>query len=255
MRSQFLRAHAYSVRKIQGVLDEADRNVEATGHIKNPKTAIWILGTRAEVDLAVNEYMRKLSSIDTGKIKYKRKKRKDHRCLTAGVVSWPISIQQFIDDIEKQEENKKEILAWRDKTMDWLKNQYNESLKGVCMHIDESHFHIHFFVVGDAQRIHPGLRAELVDNIRIADPKRRFVAHKKGLTLWLDDYHAAVGKLFSLSRKENSKPSWRILDRRIRETLIKLDEVIAKKHDLEIKEQRDLLWDMSQKEMRGEMNF
>ena len=51
MKAQFLRVHAYSKRKIQGVLDEADRQEHAVAHIKNPKKAVWSLGSRDQIDL------------------------------------------------------------------------------------------------------------------------------------------------------------------------------------------------------------
>ena len=120
---------------------------------------------------------------------------------------------------------------------------------------DESHVHIHYFAVGDAQRIHPGLRAELVNNIRIENPQERFAAHKNGLRAWLDDYYLSVCKSFGMIRNSGARPAWRIKDRRIRATIIELDKIIAEHRDLEIQSKRDELWDMSQKYAREEMRY
>lgn len=255
MDSQFLRAHAYSTRKIKGVLDEADRQEHAVAHIENPKEAVWCIGSRDQIDLAIRSYMLLPTVVRNEGKTYLRKKRKDHRCLTAGVSSWPLSVADFLTDINKRKENIDAIQRWRDETLKWLDSQFGENLKGACIHKDESHIHIHFFVVGDAQRIHPGLRAELVDDVRIENPQNRYSAHKNGLRAWLDDYYLSVSKSFGMNRKSGAKPAWRIKDRRIRATIIELDKIIAKHNDLEILNKRNELWDISQKYEREEMRY
>lgn len=255
MSSQFLRAKPYSIKKIKGVLDEADRQPNAISHIEKPLKVEWYLGSRDEVDLAVRNYMLLPTIVQQNSGKYQRAKRKDHRCLTAGVSSWPVSIAQFISDESQKKERFIAFRKWRDETLKWLAKQFGDNLKGICLHYDESHLHIHFFVVGDAQRIHPGLRAELVDNVRIENPPDRYAAHKKGLKAWLDDYHLSVCKPLGLARNLNSKPVWRVKDRRIRAMLIELDKIIAEFKDEEIQRSRDELWDASQKSMHEKMRF
>lgn len=253
MSAQFLRVHAYSRKKIKGVLDEADREEHAVSHIANPKKAVWFRGSRNEIELAIESYLQLPEKVrNRGKI-YTRKRKHTHRCLAAGVSSWPMSINDL--KMENRRSNYEIVLRWINETLKWLSIQFEANLKGACMHVDESHIHIHFFVVGDAQRIHPGLRAELVNDIRIENPRERYSAHKDGLRNWLDDYYLSVSKNFGMSRKSKSKPAWRIKDRRVRATIVELDKIIAEHKDVEMQIKRDELWDMAEKYAREEMRF
>lgn len=252
-KAQFARAHAYSTNTLAAVLSEADREEGFTSHIAVVKPPVWRWGSKQAIESAIEKYMSEAAPVrlKSGKLAY-RKRRKDHRCLTAGVISWP---DQTSDFRSSNPILRMKFHGWLEKTQRWLDDQYGEKLIGVCVHTDESHPHIHFFIVGDAQRLHPGLRAELVNDIRIADPKTRMAAHASGLKAWLDDYQESVGQHFGMERTLNARPAWRIKDRSTRAKLFEIDKQLKQLPNADIQDQRNAVWDEEEKTDRPEMKF
>lgn len=239
MGTQFARVESYSATSkttIGGVLDEATRVPEACPHVEHPEPPTWVLGSRAEVEAAVEAHMNSGSTVrkKDGTVAT-RKRRADHRALVAGVLSHPLpmndlrgfdklGLKQKLDAIARADA----VRRWRDDAVRWLKQQFGSRLIGVVEHRDESHPHLHFFVVGDAQRLHPGLRAELVNGVRSDDASARRTAHRAALKAWLDDYHQAVGQRHGMERGDgSSRPIWRIKDRSARARLHDLAQQIA----------------------------
>lgn len=257
-RSVFIRAHAYSAPKVEGVLDEASRShEEVSKHVPHPKPPQWLVGDRLGVQAAIDEYMEKGAAVQLkdGTTAYRRR-RSDARCLVAGVASWPDPIEGV-----RGPEKVAEVRAWAKDTVDWLQREYGNAFRGAVMHIDESHPHLHFFVVGDAQRLHPGLRAELVDDKRIEEPKERMQAHKGGLSEWITRYATDVCERFGLVRPEgSSRPAWRITDRSVRAELHSMDKRLAELEAQGIdvtaeREKRDAFWDQQPKAGRHKLRF
>lgn len=251
-KAQFARVQVYTPKTLGEILDEADRQEGSISHIEAPKPPKWLSGSREAVLQAVDKYMAQPVTVRLKKGKTAtRKRRSDHRCLTAGVLSWPDSMVHLdhapLDKIKANQ--------WIQKTNEWLKVQYGENLVAVCLHTDESHPHLHFFVVGDAQRLHPGMKAELVNDIRPTDNKARMIAHKAGLKSWLDDYHESVNQHFELERTLNARPAWRIKDRSIREKLFQIDKQLKERPDIDIQAQRNAIWDDSEKTERPDMKY
>ena len=231
-KHSFLRAHAYSAPNVAGILDEATRQPHACKHIERPSPPRWLVGDRARVDGAVTAHMSTSSAVKrkNGDVFY-RKRHPQHRCLVAGVASHPIELawlralrqSNAAAAMAKFLEYKK----WRTETIAWLVQQFGTNLVGVVEHSDESHLHIHYFVVGDAQRLHPGLRAELVDDCRIAARKARCEAYSSGMAAWLDLYHEQVGERNGMIRGDgSSRPIWRIKDRSVRTEIANLQAAI-----------------------------
>ena len=265
---QILRAQAYSAAKVSGVLDEATRKPEASKHVANPKPPKWLVGSRERVDAAVDEYQAKgmqLVHMADGTV-HQRKRRKDARCLVAGIASHPLAMEEL------NRSNADGVTDWIKDTVIWLKAQFGKQLKGCVVHFDESHPHLHYFVVGDAQRLHPGLKNEVKGKTRIGDPKARMLAHKEGLKAFLNDYHAKVGSKHGMVRSLGSKPAWRIRDRGIRQQIFDLDKrivalesnsekeiVLRTPSELEaiasVKSIRDRMWDEQRKINRPEMRY
>jgi hypothetical protein len=251
-KAQFARVHTYTPKTLGGILAEADRQEGATSHIEAPKPPKWITGSRDAVIHAVDKYMAQPATVRLKNGQFAtRKRRSDHRCMIAGVLSWPDSIA----DLNHAPLDKIRANQWIEKSCAWLKQQYGEDLIAVCLHTDESHPHLHFFVVGDAQRIHPGMRAELVDDSRMTDNKARMVAHKAGLKSWLNDYHESVNQHFGLERTLNARPAWRIKDRGTREKLFEIDKQLKARPDIDIQAQRNAIWDDSEKTERPDMKY
>ena len=187
---QILRVQAYGVGKVSGILDEATRVPDASKHVTAPKPPKWLWGSRDAVDGAVEAHQSQdmqLVHMADGTV-HKRKRRKDARCMVAGVASHPLSM------MELNQANANGVQAWVKDTLKWLKTRFGKNLKGCLLHLDESHPHLHFFVVGDAQRLHPGMKNEVQGKTRISDSDARMAAHKEGLKAFLDDYHAEVGQ-------------------------------------------------------------
>lgn len=219
---QILRAQAYSTGKVSGVLDEASRVPEASTHVADPQPPQWLLGSREIVEAAVVEHQQEVLQIvqmADGTVRH-RKRRKDARCLVAGIASHPLAMSAMNNS------NAEGVKSWVNDTLSWLKTQFGKHLKGCVLHLDESHPHLHYFVVGDAQRLHPGMRGEVKGKTRIADPVIRMEAHKQGLRSFLDDYHTNVGVRHGLARSLGSKPAWRVLDRGVRQQIFDMDKRI-----------------------------
>lgn len=89
--------------------------------------------------------------------------RKDALCLVAGVVSAP-------HDIEPEGWEK-----FRSDSIDWLKKKYGDALESVIEHTDESHPHLHFYVVPK-----PGQRFESIHQGRAAANAKKGQGGKKG---------------------------------------------------------------------------
>jgi hypothetical protein len=219
--SQVIRAQSYSVSKIQGILDEATRLEEACKHVEDPKPPTWWVGGREVIEQAVTDYMQTKQQVHMpdGTIR-ERKQNKDARCMVAGFASYPMPMSKMNKD------NAADVKKWAEDTVEFLKKKFGKKLKGVCLHFDEGYPHLHYFVVGNAQRLHPGLKAEVVGVTRIADPIKRGEAYRAGLKTFLDDYHAEVGAKHGLARSLGKKPAWRVKDRAVKSKLFEVDKKI-----------------------------
>jgi hypothetical protein len=252
---QFARCHVYQGSKIGDVLGEADRHPDFISHVQHPERPTWLIGSPIRVKEAISLYMSTPANVKArdGTLG-QRKRRVDHRCLVAGIVTWPDLVDTFRArdyPLDRMETFKK----WQRETLTWLRKQFSEKLIAACTHFDESHPHIHFFVVGDAQRLHPGMKNELLNGNRLTDNAERIEKHKAGLRAWLDDFHVHVGGPCGLQRSLGSRPTWRIKDRGTRSKLLEIDKALAERSDSEIQAQRDELWDSEVKTHRPRMIF
>lgn len=131
---------------IDSVSAEADRLEGNFYHVPNPKKPIVLFGVGAKeaADFARNWAE---NSKDTSG----RKLRKDGLCLLAGVVSYKNDGENWA--------------KFRDDSIIWLKKTYGDRLKSVIEHTDETHPHVHFYVVPRAgerfESIHAGRAASL----------------------------------------------------------------------------------------------
>jgi hypothetical protein len=185
---------------------------------------------------------------------FDRKRRYDHRCLVAGTVSWPDTIEMCASS-DYASAKYRALKKWFEKTLKWLQDQFSENLIAMCAHKDESHPHIHFFVVGDAQRLHPGMKNELVNDVRRTVSTERIAMHKEGLKAWLDDFHACVGGPCGLERSLGSRPVWRIADRGARLKLLNIEKALLERPDELLQEEAGEVWDELQKKARPRMVF
>jgi hypothetical protein len=226
-----------------------------------------MLGRRKDVEDAIDDFQKNTKQTVTMKdgTVHERKQRGDGRCLVAGFCSNPMLTSDM-----KTKEDAEKIKAWLEASIEFLKEKYGKKLKGVCLHLDESHPHLHFFVVGNAQRLHVGLAAELVNNKRIEDPQTRMDAYKQGCKDFLDAYSEQVGIKHGMERKLDAKPAWRIKDRGLRSQVFELDKRISALEirvdanpdsggngsDIDdLKQERNNIYDSAEKNPRQKLKF
>ncbi len=179
-----------------------------------------------------------------------RKRRMDHRSLVAGVLSHPLPMNDLREALKRSPREffklSDQVERWRDESIAWLKEQWGNKLVAVAEHHDESHPHLHFFVAGDAQRLHPGLRAELSEGgtrADKADATQRREAHKAGLRAWLDDYHRQVTQRHGMERGDgSSRPVWRLANRQMRSKLHEFEQRIKAIEDAQERAKLQAEW-------------
>ncbi|MDK4738064.1 hypothetical protein PH547_04190 [Rhizobium sp. CNPSo 3464] len=146
-------------------------------------------------------------SVEGGKA---RKIRQDQKTLHTVIASHPYMMTEIRDDPAKRAE----AAEWEKRTIDWLRSLYANDLKSVIRHEDESHFHIHAYIVPTsdpelkALRYHPGVVAKRAamaagpadgENTK-ALHKQADAAYKGAMRIWQDSYHEAVGIPCGLAR-------------------------------------------------------
>jgi hypothetical protein len=122
-------------------------------------------------------------------------------------------------------------------------------------HLDESHPHVHFFCVGDARQLHPGLRAEYIDGIRIDSGRERSARYRAAMSQFLDDYHAEVGAPVGLSRRTSDKPKQRIKDRQTALRVLELEERLKDRGDPDLYDELQHITAEVPKYNRPDMRF
>jgi len=109
--------------------------------------------------------------------------------MACGVVSWP-------------RERMDEWPAYRDATVDALKDRYGDRLRSVVEHLDERHPHVHFYVVprpGESfGAVHEGYAASR--EARKTPENKIRTAYQDAMKRWQDWLHAATGVRFGLER-------------------------------------------------------
>ena len=211
MAAQFIRIEAFSAKEVYRISAEANREDGFCSHVEKPKPPKWLVGCVEDVKIAVDDYMDTLTPITyrSGK-KSTRKRRSDHRCLLGGVTSWPVPVKDFG---EQNSTEKKRFQDWVWASKSWLETRFGENLKGIVVHGDEGYFHLHFFVVGDANQHHPGLAAEFVDGVRLSSRSEKGIRYVSAMQTFLDEAHEAVGSKYGLDRSLGGNSLPRIKDR------------------------------------------
>ena len=143
---------------VKYIVDEATREKDSIPHVDNPLPPILHYGKPLDQLEATCEAWANTMTDSRG-----HKLRKDALCLAAGIVSAPHDIAA--DDWEK----------FRSDSIDWLKEKYGDALESVIEHTDESHPHLHFYVVPK-----PGQRFESIHQGRAAAAMEKGQGGKKG---------------------------------------------------------------------------
>ncbi|WP_412064673.1 plasmid recombination protein [Rhizobium sp. SYY.PMSO] len=215
MGFQFIHLESYSRkadskgRSTDFIFSEASRKPEASIHVQSPVPPIVVFGVGVEEVQAMHDVAADAATINIegGKV---RKIRKDQKTLHTVVASHPYTMAEVRDELEKR----REAEEWEKRTVDWLRSQYGVDLKSVVRHEDESHFHLHAYIVPTddpemkALRHHPGTTAKRA--MMAAGPaegedakalhKRADAAYKQSMRAWQDSYYESVGIPCGLAR-------------------------------------------------------
>ncbi len=196
-------------RSTSFVLAEARRDPAASVHVANPAPPVVVFGVGvAEVE-ALHDAAAEAART-TPKKGTPRKLRQDHKTLHTVIASHPYTMEEVRADPAKRAE----VEVWEKRTIGWLRSQYGDDLKSVVRHEDESHYHIHAYVVATddpemrALRHHPGVVAKRA--AMAAGPsdgedskslsKRADREYKAAMRAWQDSYHETVGVPCGLAR-------------------------------------------------------
>lgn len=215
MGYQFIHLESFS-RKGDGkgrstsfVLAEARRDPAASVHVAHPEPPVVVFGTGvAEVEALHDAAAEAARTVP--KAGPPRKLRQDHKTLHTVIASHPYTMEEVRSDPAKRAEAE----AWERRTVAWLRSQYGDDLKSVVRHEDESHYHIHAYVVPTddpemrALCHHPGVVAKRAamavapgdGEDAKALSKRGDAAYKSAMRTWQDSYHEVVGVPCGLAR-------------------------------------------------------
>ncbi|WP_105415218.1 hypothetical protein [Neorhizobium sp. T25_27] len=191
------------------IFAEASRKPDASVHVSNPSPPVLVHGVGVEAvqemhDLAVTSAT---VEVKGGK---SRKIRQDQKTVHTVVASHPYTM----DEIRADPAKRREAEEWERRTVAWLRDQYGDDLKSVIRHEDESHWHIHAYILPlsdpalKAARYHPGMTAKraVMDAGPIAGEdqkalgKRADAQYKTAMRQWQDSYHEAVAIPSGLTR-------------------------------------------------------
>ncbi|TAU97277.1 hypothetical protein ELI38_15500 [Rhizobium leguminosarum] len=191
------------------IFAEASRKPEACVHVSAPTSPIIVYGVGVEAVQELHD-----SAVISAAVEVKgsksRKIRQDQKTVHTVVASHPYTMEEIRADPTKR----REAEEWERRTVAWLRDQYGDDLKSVIRHEDESHWHIHAYILPlsdpglKAARYHPGMTAKraVMDAGPIAGEnqkalgKRADAQYKTAMRQWQDSYHEAVAIPSGLTR-------------------------------------------------------
>lgn len=180
---------------VADVLKEANREAGHHPHVQHPQHPALVFGLDIPALEALHDSMasQAKSTMKNGK---SRAVRTTQATLLAGVLSHPGSVEGWSQEA---------VQDWQKKSIEWLKGRYGEQLKTVVRHDDESHPHLHFYVVPSgsemkANNLHDGAKAKAdylaTSEAKTLDPKTANKngdrAYRDAMRAFQDDYFAKV---------------------------------------------------------------
>lgn len=207
-------------QSVDQIIAEATRNPEFSTHVKSPAPPRVLHGTLATFAAVHAAHVAKRSTtviMADGSTK-SRAIRTDRHTMASIVMSYPVPRSAIVTD-----EAKAKLAAWEKRNLEWLQEKYGDQLRVVLAHDDEPQPHLHAWLLpddpgADATTLHPGkvakkeveakAKADGVENREAVKLGNR--ALKAAMTVWQDEYHAAVGVPEGLTR---SGPKRRRLSR------------------------------------------
>ncbi len=249
MAFQFVRVELFSRKGKEGrgtgfVFDEVARVPSASIHVQEPGTPIVVHGMAPDAlrELHDERAAEARTEVKGGKV---RAIRQDQNTLAGIVLSYPVTM----DEYRAKPEVVTRVLDWERRSIAWLRGQFGDRLVSVVRHEDESHPHLHAYVLPDdpamtAAHLHPGFRAKAAAKAAGAQPeeddkalsRRADAAYKSAMRAWLDDYHAKVAQPCGMTRlgpgkRRLTREQWHAEKRQaeaLRDTLAKAEALRTK---------------------------
>ncbi len=214
MSFQFVHLESYARkpdskgRSVGFILAEALRDPGASIHVQSPATPVVLYGASLEQveylhDTAVD------AARTTPKVGKPRKVRVDQHTLLTVVASHPHTVEEVRADPRKLAE----VTSWEEMTIAWLRRLYDTALVSVVRHEDESHWHLHAYVLPQtsdmkAAALHPGQMAKAEVMATGPNPeedsktlnRRGDKAYREAMRGWQDSYFESVGVHCGLTR-------------------------------------------------------
>lgn len=230
---QFIRFQTFSQKSNKGgqsvgqVIDEVERVEQFSQHIEAPEPPNQIYGISPREVLALHDTMLERAktkvTLKDGRT-VERGIRKDRHTLLGCVASHPYT-SRMVKDLP---DARAEYEDWRRRTVEWLKELYGDKLKCVVEHLDETHPHIHAYILPDddpdcsARALNPAYvakeRAEAEakaagDENQLA-VKKGNDAYKAAARAVQDNYAEQVGQFCAMTRTgpkraRLSRPQWK----------------------------------------------
>ncbi|MGO7182938.1 plasmid recombination protein [Rhizobium brockwellii] len=212
MAYQFARIELYSRKGKEGrgtdyIFDEVARRPEASLHVSKPLSPTVVFGESIDRLRAIHdESAASARTTVNGKLKAIRK---DQNTLATIIISHPITVDECKGDQALQAD----VSFWQRRSVAWLKSRYGDELISIVLHMDESHPHLHAYLIPSddqmrAAKLHPGHAAK--NGVKTAGPapgedektlrKRADRAYVQAMRDWLDDFHLEVATPCGLTR-------------------------------------------------------
>ncbi|MCZ7850362.1 plasmid recombination protein [Agrobacterium salinitolerans] len=212
MGYQFVRLELFSRKGKAGrgtdfVFDEVSRRPQASLHVREPKTPDVVFGMEIDDLRALHDERASLAKVT---VKDKAKAiRKDQNTLGTVIISHPATMEEFHSNPAIQ----RDVVDWERRSIQWLKSLYGDELVTVVRHLDESHPHLHAYLVPKdsemrAVKFHPGFLAK--NGVKAAGPahgeddktlgKRADRAYIEAMRDLQNDFHEKVAIPSGLTR-------------------------------------------------------
>ena len=242
-------------RSVNWVLAEAAREPGTCPHVATPTPPELVHG------IALSE-VRRLhdEACSTAKVTLSngrlRAISKDQKSLLTVVTSHPA----LMESVRSDPTVAAEVRAWEKRSVTWLQERYGTALLSVIRHSDESHAHLHAYILPadlKAAALHPGTAAKRA--VTSANPtdgedgkslnRRGDQAYRAAMREWQDSYWQAVGLPSGLARlgpgrRRLTRAEWQaertaatatksaldraaVIDRKSREQITKLKAAIT----------------------------
>jgi hypothetical protein len=214
---QFARIELYSRSGKDGrttdyIFDEVTRVPAASVHVPSPKPPEVVYGLDPDAVRVLHDERATVAKTSrtgkSGKVSMKAI-RKDQNTLAGLIFSHPATMDEYRENADVR----RDVGKWEQRSIAWLRAQHGDRLVSVVRHTDESHPHLHAYLLPDdmemrAGLLHPGYPAKnavlaagpLPGEDRKAMGKRADRAYVAGMRAWLDDYHEKVAIPAGLTR-------------------------------------------------------